>query len=103
MSINNPMRMKSFLKKCVTAILMFEARVALIRYHPKIVAVTGSVGKTSAKDAIFCALAPFFSVRKSEKSYNSDLGIPLTILGLTNAVNNPFLWLRNIIRVFSLL
>ncbi|OGZ98320.1 MAG: hypothetical protein A3C07_04800 [Candidatus Sungbacteria bacterium RIFCSPHIGHO2_02_FULL_47_11] len=91
------MRMKSFLKKCVTAILMFEARVALIRYHPKIVAVTGSVGKTSAKDAIFCALAPFFSVRKSEKSYNSDLGIPLTILGLTNPVRNPFFWLEALV------
>lgn len=89
--------MKSFFKNCVLAILMFEARLLLERHRPCIVAVTGSVGKTSTKDAIFCALQPFFSVRKSEKSYNSDFGVPLTILGLSNPVNNPVLWARNLI------
>ena len=76
--------------------LMFEARVALARHRPRIIAITGSVGKTSTKDAVFCALTPFFPTRKSEKSYNSDFGVPLTILGLTNPVRNPFLWLRNL-------
>ncbi len=76
--------------------LKCEARLALARRRPHIVAITGSVGKTSTKDAIACALAPFFSVRKSEKSYNSDFGVPLTILGLKNALNNPFLWFMNL-------
>lgn len=89
--------MKSFFKNCVLSVLMFEARLALARHRPRIVAVTGSVGKTSTKDAIFCALRPFFSVRKSEKSYNSDFGVPLTILGLSNPVNHPVLWARNLI------
>ncbi len=92
--------MKSFFKKMVAGILKAEARLALGHFRPKIVAITGSVGKTSAKDAIACALSPFFSVRKSEKSYNSDFGIPLTILGLKNAAGNPFLWLKNIILGF---
>lgn len=87
---------KSFFKNVVTVILILEARVALLRYRPKIIAITGSVGKTSTKDAVERALTPFFSVRKSEKSYNSDFGIPLTILGLQNAGGNPFLWLKNL-------
>jgi len=42
------------------------------------------VGKTSTKDAIFEALSPFYYVRKSEKSYNSEIGLPLTIIGASN-------------------
>ena len=74
----------------------------LKKYKPKVVAVTGSVGKTSTKDAIFAALEPFFCVRKSAKSFNSELGVPLTILGCENGWNNPLVWLRNIFRGFIL-
>ncbi|MCA9356208.1 UDP-N-acetylmuramoyl-tripeptide--D-alanyl-D-alanine ligase [Candidatus Nomurabacteria bacterium] len=76
--------MKSFLKGIVVSILIFEAKLILKKYKPKIVAITGSVGKTSTKDAIFEALSPFYHVRKSEKSYNSEIGLPLTIIGATN-------------------
>ena len=78
------------------AILSFEARLVLKKYKPKIIAVTGSVGKTSTKDAIYTVLAKNFFVRKSEKSFNSEIGVPLTVLGLPNAWSNPFLWLENI-------
>src|SRR6185295_11936945 len=70
-----------------------------------IVAVTGSVGKTSAKDAIYSVLkspalctgaeGEICHVRKSEKSMNSDIGLPLTILGVPNAWNNIMEWIRN--------
>ena len=73
------------LKKIVVTILTWEARAILARYQPKIIAVTGSVGKTSAKDAIFAALSEWEYVRKSEKSFNSEIGVPLTILGCENA------------------
>ena len=43
-------------------------------------AVTGSVGKTSTKDAIYAVLAQGAHVRKSQKSFNSEIGLPLTIL-----------------------
>lgn len=68
----------------------------LRKYRPKIVAVTGSVGKTSTKDAIFAVMARVTHVRKSEKSFNSEIGLPLTILGLENAWGNPLRWLQNI-------
>jgi UDP-N-acetylmuramoyl-tripeptide--D-alanyl-D-alanine ligase len=88
--------MKSIFKKIVVKLLMLEARAVLRKYKPNIVAVTGSVGKTSAKDAIFSVLAGNYHVRKSQKSFNSEIGLPLTILGVPNAWNNPFKWLQNL-------
>lgn len=45
----------------------------------KVIAITGSSGKTSTKDLLACALRPFGSVVKSEKSLNNEIGVPLTI------------------------
>lgn len=55
--------------------------------------VTGSVGKTSTKDAVAAVLASRFFVRKSEKSFNSEFGVPFTILGVKNPWGNPLAWL----------
>ena len=96
--------MKSFLKKIIVSILESEARLILKKYNPFIIAITGSVGKTSAKDAIYTVLAGSVSrVRKSEKSFNSEIGVPLTILGCDNAWSNPFLWLKNILNGLELI
>ncbi len=95
--------MNSFLKKIIVSILTAEAKLVLKKYKPKIIAVTGSVGKTSTKDAIFGIISPFLSVRKSEKSFNSEIGLPLTILGLPNAWSNPFSWTLNLIRGFFII
>lgn len=92
--------MKTFLKNILVKILTLEAKLLLSRHHPVIIAVTGSVGKTSMKDAIYSILKKHYSTRKSEKSFNSEIGVPLTVLGLPNAWNNPFLWLKNIIDGF---
>lgn len=70
--------------------------MVLKKYKPKIVAVTGTVGKTSAKEAVAAVLEKEFNVRKSMKSYNSEVGVPLVVLGRENAWFNPFLWLVNI-------
>ncbi len=89
--------MKSFFKKIIAAILEAEARAILEKYNPTIIAVTGSVGKTSTKDAIYTVLASSSShIRKSEKSFNSEIGVPLTILGVDNAWSDVIGWLQNI-------
>lgn len=49
------------------------------------VAVTGSVGKTTAKDMIACVLGQKYNVLKTEGNFNNNLGLPLTILRLTDA------------------
>lgn len=95
--------MKQALRTAITHILQWQAQAVLARYQPKIVAVTGNVGKTSAKDAIYTVLSQFAHVRRSEKSFNSEIGIPLTVLGLANAWNDPFAWMKNIIKGFFLI
>lgn len=95
--------MKHTFKKIIANVLQFEARCVLKKYKPKIIAITGSVGKTSTKDAVYAVLSSFAHVRKSDKSYNSEIGLPLTILGLPNAWNNPLLWIKNILLGFWLI
>lgn len=89
--------MRTMFKKLIVWAITAEAKAVLRKYKPKVVAVAGSVGKTSAKDAIFAVLSSKVRVRKSEKSFNSEVGLPLTILGAPNAWGNPFRWLQNII------
>ena len=71
--------------------------MTLKKYKPKTVVITGNIGKTSSKDAVFTVLSSVYFVRKSEKSFNSEIGIPLTILGLPNGWSDIFIWIYNII------
>jgi UDP-N-acetylmuramyl pentapeptide synthase len=89
--------MKNILKRLVINTLEWESRAILRKYNPKVVAITGTVGKTSTKDAIHAALSQFLFVRKSPKSFNSDFGIPLTIIGKGNPGRDPILWLSVLI------
>ena len=89
--------MRALLKNIVANTLRLEARLLLSKYRPRIVVITGSVGKTSTKDAIFEVVASSAHARKSEKSFNSEIGLPLTVLGLPNAWTNPLRWVENII------
>ena len=52
-------------------ILHFMAVAVLKRHKPKIVAITGSVGKTSTKTAVFQVLSAKFAVRENQKNYNN--------------------------------
>ncbi len=95
--------MKNLLKQIVIKLLELEARAVLRKYKPKIVAITGTVGKTSTKDAVYTALSNFYFCRKSQKSNNSELGIPLSVLGIKNAdessvsLKSFFGWSKNIL------
>ncbi len=95
--------MKFIIKKIIVFILILESKLIIKKYKPFIVAVTGSVGKTSTKDAIYTVLANNSYVRKSEKSFNSDIGIPLTILGCQNGWSDLTIWLKNILHGLELI
>ena len=45
----------------------------------RVVAVTGSAGKTTTKEMLRACFAPFGAVHASEKSYNNHWGVPLTL------------------------
>jgi alanine racemase len=55
------------------------AHAILQRWHPTVIAVTGSVGKTSTKEAIAGVLSSSFSTFRSWQNYNDLLGIPLSL------------------------
>lgn len=46
------------------------------------VAVTGSVGKTTTKEFIYCVLSEKFNAFKTEGNRNSEIGLPLTLLSI---------------------
>jgi len=92
------------LSKILQFHLRFWAEIYLNRSKPKIIAITGSVGKTSAKDAIFKVLEKKFKnqVRKSEGNLNNETGLPLAVLNYKQAPtysHGPLGWLPIIFSV----
>ena len=49
------------------------------QFHPKVVGVTGSVGKTTTKQMTYAAIAGFGSTIKTEGNQNNELGLPRTM------------------------
>ena len=88
--------MKLFLRRLIAKGLE-QAVVRLVRANPqlKIVAVGGSVGKTSTKLAIAAVLSQKYRVLVQEGNYNSQIGLPLMVFGQTvpSLLLNPFAWL----------
>lgn len=62
-------------------ILKFFTKAILKKYNPQIVAITGSVGKTTTKEMIGGVLENFKETRKSSKNFNNEIGLPLTVIG----------------------
>ena len=52
------------------------------QFHPKVVGVTGSVGKTTTKEMLAAVLGAKLRVLKTPENFNNDIGTPLTLLGL---------------------
>ena len=52
------------------------------RFNIPLVAITGSVGKTSTKDMISAILSQKYNVLKNEGNFNNEIGLPLTLLKL---------------------
>ncbi len=90
--------MKQHIIKHLQYILGYLARAIIKKYGPSIVAVTGSVGKTSTKEAIYCALKNFRNVRRSSGSFNNELGVPLTIIGNWEKIEGVLFWPKVICR-----
>lgn len=93
------------MRKFLELTLKFLSKAILQKYHPRVVAITGSAGKTSAKEAIFLVLnsARPGRVRANLKNFNTEIGVPLTVIGGADARRNIFLWLVNLIEAAGLI
>lgn len=66
--------------KNITDSIQKIAKYKRTLYDIPIVAVTGSVGKTSTKDIIASVVGKKYNVTKTKGNYNNHIGVPLTIL-----------------------
>jgi len=66
----------------VAAALTALGAAGRARSRARVIAVTGSVGKTSAKEMLRCMLGAQMSVHAAEASYNNHWGVPLTLARL---------------------
>lgn len=51
-------------------------------YDIPVIAITGSVGKTSTKDIVYSVISKKYKAHRTIGNFNNHLGLPLTILGL---------------------
>lgn len=84
-------------------LLAFFAKKILAKYKPRIVGITGSVGKTSAKEAIFFVTSQTLRSRRSEKNYNNEFGLPYSIIGLNELGRNPLKWSVGLLKALALI
>ena len=59
------------------------AKAYQAKFPIPVIAITGSVGKTTTKDMVASVLSQRFRVLKTEGNFNNELGLPLTLFRLT--------------------
>ena len=90
-------------EKVLVKLLKIVARAILHKYKPTIIAITGSVGKTSTKEAIYSVVRLKHSVRQSTKNYNNEIGVPLSILNCDTANKSIIGWLHVFFKSITML
>lgn len=90
--------MQEFAKKIVVAILGWQVRRLRAENNFKVVAVAGSLGKTSTKRTIATVLKAKFKVQYQDGNYNDIVTVPLIFFGQDQpSLFNPFAWLKIIL------
>lgn len=82
--------------------LGFFARKIVAKYKPVIIGITGSVGKTSTRNAVFAVVSQKYSAYTPPKNLNDKIGLPLGILGMDSPGRSAWGWCRVAFRAFLL-
>jgi UDP-N-acetylmuramoyl-tripeptide--D-alanyl-D-alanine ligase len=92
--------MSNILKKILASL----SKKILAKYSPKVVGITGSVGKTTAKDMTVAVLRSRYRVGATAKNNNNEIGVPLAILGIEEAPGSSLLrWVAALCKGLRLL
>lgn len=84
------------MKKLIERYLGWCTKRTIERDRPMIVAIGGSVGKTSARHAFTILMQGCPSIgsfRTSRKNFNNEIGVPLSVFGCELPGKNPVRWL----------
>lgn len=81
------------MKKLLQLKLKMFSRMIIKKYQPVVIGITGSIGKTSTKEAINKVLQQKLRVRTTFKNYNNEIGLPLTIIGRKSPGRSFLGWL----------
>ncbi|MEO7977916.1 bifunctional UDP-N-acetylmuramoyl-tripeptide:D-alanyl-D-alanine ligase/alanine racemase [Flavobacterium sp.] len=73
-------------KNTLTALQQFAAYYRSL-FHFPIIGLTGSNGKTIVKEWLNFLLSPDFNIIRSPKSYNSQVGVPLSVIAINEKHN----------------
>ena len=92
--------MRNCFRKIIAKILQLQVRRLIKAKNPKIVAITGSVGKTFTKHVVARVLSANYRVLVHPGNYNSEIGLPLAIFeaDVPKSLMNPWPWLKIFIR-----
>ena len=77
----------------IIKILNILSKKTLAKYKPVVIGITGSVGKSSTKKAIFEILKRKYKVRCDRSCYNSDISIPLAVTGFESGGRSVGNWI----------
>jgi UDP-N-acetylmuramoyl-tripeptide--D-alanyl-D-alanine ligase len=91
------------MKKLIQLKLKILSKIILAKYKPAVIGITGSVGKTSAKEAIYTVLSKKFNIRRNIKNYNNEIGVPLTVIGADSPGRSMFGWIGVFIKALKLI
>jgi UDP-N-acetylmuramyl pentapeptide synthase len=97
--------MKAAFRRLIAVLYERQVRRVIARHHLKVVAVAGSVGKTSTKMAIAAVLSRRYRTLVHEGNYNSEIGLPLSVFEqsvpglLVNPLAWAWLWLQSELKV----
>lgn len=89
------------IKSLIRNILKRNVKSALERYNPTIIAVCGSVGKTTVRNLLAQSLREYGAVGSNRKNYNSEWGIIFSILQVEAPGKNPLEWLKIMAKSFA--
>lgn len=90
------------MKSLLRSLFRILAKRTLKKYHPRIIAVAGSVGKTATKDAIAAGLSSLSGgVRKTQGSFNAEIGVPVTIIAGGKARQGIGQWGKLLLRAIG--
>ncbi len=54
------------------------------KFNIRLIGITGSVGKTTTKDFVSLVMSKRFKTLKTQKNFNNEIGLPMTLFNLTN-------------------